>query len=573
MNFLNRLSLFLGILASSIVIPGGALAGSPVIFQGAYTRTLTDHLTLNSTVDFIQGTADPTAGAGVAAARGSLYLRTGATNNHYVKTGAADTAWSQVLTGSGAFTADRAMQTDGSGNLQSSSTISTTELGYLNDVSSALCGINQSCTVTNKAIDADTNTLTNIENADIKAAAAIDATKIADGSVTSAEFQRINTLSSNAQDQLTTNATAISDHLADTSDAHDASAVSVSAVSGLAATDVQAALAEHQGDIDDHLADTADAHDASAISVSAISGLTATEVQAALAEHQGDVETNATNISNHLADTTDAHDASAVSFAPAGTIAGTDAQTAIAEVATDAASALSTHEADSTSVHGITDSSLLALGVASAVDGEVALFNSTGGKQLKRASGTGPAKLTSGVLSAAAIDLGGAEVTGTLGVANGGTGAASLTANNVLLGNGTAALQVVAPGSSGNVLTSNGTTWTSAAPAAATAYTSSQYIDRATVAAQCTSSPCTITSQTGTWLSSISQGVSGTGTYILNFNVAYSSAPTCVVNAESGMVAIRNPSATSTTAFYFKTFNTAGAAANTSFDVICMGPR
>lgn len=55
------------------------------------------------------------------------------------------------------------------------------------------------------------------------------------------------------------------------------------------------------------------------------------------------------------------------------------------------------------------------------------------------------------------------SVTGTLPVANGGTGATTLTANNVLLGNGTSALQVVAPGSSGNVLMSNGTTWTSAA--------------------------------------------------------------------------------------------------------------
>jgi len=55
-------------------------------------------------------------------------------------------------------------------------------------------------------------------------------------------------------------------------------------------------------------------------------------------------------------------------------------------------------------------------------------------------------------------------VTGTLPVANGGTGATSLTANNVLLGNGTSALQAVAPGTSGNVLTSDGTTWTSAAP-------------------------------------------------------------------------------------------------------------
>ena len=53
-----------------------------------------------------------------------------------------------------------------------------------------------------------------------------------------------------------------------------------------------------------------------------------------------------------------------------------------------------------------------------------------------------------------------------LGVAQGGTGATTLTANNVILGNGTSAVQFVAPGSSGNVLTSNGTTWQSTTPAA-----------------------------------------------------------------------------------------------------------
>jgi len=56
--------------------------------------------------------------------------------------------------------------------------------------------------------------------------------------------------------------------------------------------------------------------------------------------------------------------------------------------------------------------------------------------------------------------------TGTLPVGRGGTGATSLTANNVILGNGTSAVQVVAPGTSGNVLTSNGTTWSSATPTA-----------------------------------------------------------------------------------------------------------
>jgi hypothetical protein len=55
------------------------------------------------------------------------------------------------------------------------------------------------------------------------------------------------------------------------------------------------------------------------------------------------------------------------------------------------------------------------------------------------------------------------NITGTLPVANGGTGASTLTSNNVILGAGTSAVTFVAPGSSGNVLTSNGSTWTSAA--------------------------------------------------------------------------------------------------------------
>ena len=59
-------------------------------------------------------------------------------------------------------------------------------------------------TLTNKTFDADGtgNSITNIENANIKAAAAIDATKIADGSVSNTEFQYINSLTSDAQTQI-----------------------------------------------------------------------------------------------------------------------------------------------------------------------------------------------------------------------------------------------------------------------------------------------------------------------------------------------------------------------------------
>jgi hypothetical protein len=56
--------------------------------------------------------------------------------------------------------------------------------------------------------------------------------------------------------------------------------------------------------------------------------------------------------------------------------------------------------------------------------------------------------------------------TGTLGVDQGGTGLTTLTANNVILGNGTSTPSFVAPGTAGNVLTSNGTTWASSTPAA-----------------------------------------------------------------------------------------------------------
>lgn len=57
-------------------------------------------------------------------------------------------------------------------------------------------------TLTNKTIDADSNTISNIDNADIKASAGIDASKLADGSVSNTELQHINSLTSNAQTQL-----------------------------------------------------------------------------------------------------------------------------------------------------------------------------------------------------------------------------------------------------------------------------------------------------------------------------------------------------------------------------------
>ena len=74
---------------------------------------------------------------------------------------------------------------------------------------------------------------------------------------------------------------------------------------------------------------------------------------------------------------------------------------------------------------------------------------------------------TIGTMAAQGADsvaITGGSITGItdLAVADGGTGASSLT--GVVIGNGTSAMTAVAAGTSGNVLTSNGTTWTSSAP-------------------------------------------------------------------------------------------------------------
>ena len=58
--------------------------------------------------------------------------------------------------------------------------------------------------VENKAIDADTNMITNIDNNEIKTGAAIDVTKLHDGTVDNTEFGHLDGVTSNIQTQLDT---------------------------------------------------------------------------------------------------------------------------------------------------------------------------------------------------------------------------------------------------------------------------------------------------------------------------------------------------------------------------------
>ena len=73
--------------------------------------------------------------------------------------------------------------------------------------------------------------------------------------------------------------------------------------------------------------------------------------------------------------------------------------------------------------------------------------------------------ISGGTITSPAIT--GGSITGItdLAVADGGTGRSTLTANAVLVGNGTSGINFVAPSTSGNVLTSDGTSWTSVAGA------------------------------------------------------------------------------------------------------------
>jgi len=61
------------------------------------------------------------------------------------------------------------------------------------------------------------------------------------------------------------------------------------------------------------------------------------------------------------------------------------------------------------------------------------------------------------------VAITGGSITGItdLAVADGGTGRSTLAANAVLVGNGTSGINTVAPSTSGNILVSNGTSWTS----------------------------------------------------------------------------------------------------------------
>lgn len=116
--------------------------------------------------------------------------------------------------------------------------------------------------------------------------------------------------------------------------------------------------------------------------------------------------------------------------------------------------------------------------------------------------------------NANAVAITGGTISGlgtALPVASGGTGAATLTANSVILGNGTSALSgnMVAPGTATNVLTSDGTTWYSAAAPVPTGL-----------------------GFNGTSWHSVSRSFGSTYTNSYSYPIAVSATATCAVTSE-----------------------------------------
>jgi len=319
-------------------------------------------------------------------------------------------------------------------------TTATTRILTVPDASTILTGTNTTQTLTNKTIDADNNTITNIDNANIKSAAAIDASKIADGTVSSTEFQYINSLSSNAQTQLDTKITVSStDTLTnktwgDNLDMNnnkiinvatptaDGDVTSKSYVDGVA-----------QGlSVKDSVRATTTATGTLATSFEngdSIDGVTLATNDRILIKNQSTASENGIYIVQAVGIPTRAADLN-TGAAAAGIFVFVQEGTVNADLGwvctTDSGS-------DVVGTNSLVFTQFSGAGQISAGDGLIKTGN-TLDVDLKTSGGL---TVESDQL---AVDLGASSITGTLVVGDGGTGATTLTSGNFLQGNGTSAV-------------------------------------------------------------------------------------------------------------------------------------
>lgn len=201
---------------------------------------------------------------------------------------------------------------------------------HLDGADRAVVTEDQAQTVTNKTIDVDNNTVSNIETDNLKAGVLVTDVSTA-------------TLDTELPSALAVK-TYVDDSVAGKDEANEIAFNP--ATSTLVATEVQAAIDETVGRLDTTETNTG--------TNTTNIGTNTTDI----GTNATDIGTNATNHTNHLNDTVDAHDASAISNVPAGNLAATDLQGAVDELQTDVDtraldSDLTTHIGDTTT-HGTT---------------------------------------------------------------------------------------------------------------------------------------------------------------------------------------------------------------------------
>jgi len=141
-------------------------------------------------------------------------------------------------------------------------------------------------------------------------------------------------------------------------------------------------------------------------------------------------------------------------------------------------------------------------------------------------------------------DVPGGSISGVVPVANGGTGRSTLTVNNLLVGDGASDIEFIAPGTNGNFLVSNGTSWAGTAAA-----TVSQY--RNNTSGSIALTPATV------WSAADFVALTDAATVAIDFSAGFNFVlsnpasnrtlgnPTNVKNGQSGLVWIFNTSGAS----------------------------
>jgi hypothetical protein len=196
---------------------------------------------------------------------------------------------------------------------------------------------NHAQTVINKTINVDNNTLSNVETDNLKAGVlstdlslAVDNTKLA-GAQAIKDYVASQIATKDDASEITYTPSVLTDWDGDADPGNVDAALDQLAER---VDDNEGAITTNATNLSNHVADAVDAHDASAISNVPAGNLTATDVQSALDELQSDIDTRATGteLSDHIGDPTDAHAASAITNTPAGNIAATTVQAAIDEL-------------------------------------------------------------------------------------------------------------------------------------------------------------------------------------------------------------------------------------------------